>query len=111
MKIVINDCFGGFGLSQAAFHRLKELGYKTDEPDIGECWPGKPEPRDRVLNAFCRDIQRHHPLLVKVVEELGDLASAQFARLKIVEIPDDVKWQIVAYDGNEHIAEQHRTWH
>jgi hypothetical protein len=27
-----------------------------------------------------------------------------------VDIPDDVKWQIEEYDGNEWIAESHRTW-
>jgi hypothetical protein len=28
----------------------------------------------------------------------------------VIEIPDDVEWIIVDYDGMEHIAEKHRTW-
>jgi hypothetical protein len=27
-----------------------------------------------------------------------------------VDIPDDVKWEIEEYDGNEWVAEVHRTW-
>jgi len=30
--------------------------------------------------------------------------------LAIVEIPDDVEYTIEEYDGNEHVAEAHRTW-
>jgi hypothetical protein len=30
--------------------------------------------------------------------------------LKIVEVPADVEWVIDVYDGNEHVAEAHRTW-
>ena len=48
--------------------------------------------------------------LVQVVEELGELANGPHAELKVVEIPDDVKWQIEEYDGSEWVAEQHRTW-
>jgi hypothetical protein len=48
--------------------------------------------------------------LIQVVEELGDGANGYFAKLKIVEIPDDVLWQIEEYDGKEWVAEQHRTW-
>jgi len=28
-----------------------------------------------------------------------------------VEVPDDVDWYVEEYDGLEHIAERHRTWH
>ncbi len=30
--------------------------------------------------------------------------------MQIVEIPDDVDWEVMEYDGMEHIAEKHRTW-
>jgi len=33
-----------------------------------------------------------------------------FADLKIVEIPDGTNYEIDEYDGNEHVAEVHRTW-
>jgi hypothetical protein len=44
------------------------------------------------------------------VEELGEAANGSYARLKVVEIPDDVEWTIKEYDGDEWIAEKHRTW-
>ena len=54
--------------------------------------------------------QRTHPLLVRVVEELGHKASGRFSSLKVVDIPDGVDYSIEEYDGLEHIAETHRTW-
>ena len=53
---------------------------------------------------------RADPLLVEVVEALGDEANGSHAKLKIVEIPDDVEWTIQEYDGWEWVAEKHRTW-
>lgn len=56
------------------------------------------------------DIERNDPILVQVVEEMGEESYGGYAKLKIVEIPDDVDWFIDEYDGMEHIAESHRTW-
>jgi hypothetical protein len=56
------------------------------------------------------ELCRADPLLVQVVEELGEFADGRHAELKIVEIPDDVEWQIDEYDGLEWVAEKHRTW-
>jgi hypothetical protein len=49
-------------------------------------------------------------VLVQIVEELGNEASGRCAKLKIVEIPDDINWAIEEYDGSETIAEEHQTW-
>lgn len=61
-----------------------------------------------------RDWKRNDPLLIQVVEELGGGhgtgASGACAALAIVEIPDGVEFEIKEYDGNEHVAERHRTW-
>jgi hypothetical protein len=57
-----------------------------------------------------RDMERDDPLLVRVVEELGDIANGSHAQLKVVEIPNDVEWVVEEYDGREWIAETHRTW-
>ena len=57
-----------------------------------------------------KDIKRIDKDLIKVIEELGEKANTQVSTLKIVDIPDDVKWTIEEYDGNEWIAEEHRTW-
>ena len=46
----------------------------------------------------------------QTVEELGDLASGRYSVLEVVEIPDDVKWEISEYDGSERIHECHRSW-
>jgi hypothetical protein len=62
-----------------------------------------------VLNAG-RDVKRDHPELVRIVEEMGEAANGGCAALRVVEIPDGVDYVIEEYDGNEHIAETHRTW-
>lgn len=95
MKVVKNVCFGCFGLSDLAVERLAEL-------------TGKPAEKCRF--AYDCDDKRCAPELVQVVEELGDDASAGFANLEIVEVPDDVDWYIDDYDGMETICEQHREW-
>ena len=103
MKIVINACHGGFGLSDEAlriYKAAKEIrGVPAtfhDEDDFGE---------DSEYH-----IPRNDPVLVAVVEKLGERANGKHADLKIVEIPDDVQWEIEEYDGSEWVAEKHRTW-
>jgi len=91
-KIVINACFGGFGLSEAALDEYKSRKDITDP------------------NFYYYDIPRDCPVLVAMIEEQGTAVNGGFADLKIVEVPDDVKWDIHEYDGNEHVAERHRTW-
>lgn len=90
MKVVINVCFGGFDLSPKA---LEFLGLNEDE------------------NAYYGDMDRTSPDLVRCVETLGDEASGFCSQLKVVEIPDDVKWEIANYDGNEWVEEVHRKWY
>lgn len=59
---------------------------------------------------YPRDIKRGDPALVQTVEEMGHAAGGRFSALAVVEIPDDVDWQIEEYDGSEWVAEAHRTW-
>ena len=92
MKVVINDCYGGFGLTDASLNEYKIRKCITDE------------------NFWYYDIPRDCPVLVAMVEEQGTAVNGGFADLRIVEIPDDVDWYIEEYDGNEHVAERHRTW-
>lgn len=86
-KVVINTCFGGFGLSNKAEVWIKVRNLTDD------IW----------------DLPRDHPLLVECIETLGDEANGRHAELKIVEIPENVEWHIAEYDGREHVAEYHRT--
>jgi hypothetical protein len=90
IKIVINTCFGGFGLSEEAEAEYKKRKGITD-PD----W-------------YYWDIDRTCPVLVSMVE--AGKVDGTYAELKVVEIPDDVNWFIHEYDGIEHVAERHRTW-
>jgi hypothetical protein len=53
---------------------------------------------------------RTDPRLIQVVEELGKEANGDCAELKIVEVPDDVKWHIEEYDGNESVHQDHQFW-
>jgi hypothetical protein len=135
MKIVINRCFGGFGLSDAAMYAYAERKGLTLYPEktctlFTTYWTVPPEQRpqeidwvsstqeERAANnkavsdakLYDREIPRNDPDLVAVVEQLGDTASDKYAQLRVVEIPDDVEWKIDEYDGSEHIAEVHRTW-
>jgi len=89
MKVVINDCFGGYGLSKKAY---KWLGKKWD--DFG----------------FLFEDDRTNERLIKCVEALKEEANGEYASLKIVDIPDDIEYTIHSFDGIESIHELHREW-
>lgn len=114
MKIVINSDFGGFGLSDAAFERyleLKGIEFARVSKTFGFAdyyKAGHIDEDDHYLSYY--DIARNDPILVQVVEELDGEANGHYSSLKIVEIPEDVEWEIDEYDGMEHVAEKHRTW-
>lgn len=116
MKVVINRCYGGFGLSHEAIMRYSELSGLNLVSVTKEGFSFGP---DYYIDGIVDDehywyyynIERTDPNLVRTVEELGeDKASGGFAELKIVEIPDDVEFDIAEYDGIEWVAEKHRTW-
>lgn len=48
--------------------------------------------------------------MISVIEELGDEASGTYGRVVVIEIPNDVDWEIDDYDGWESIHEKHRVW-
>jgi hypothetical protein len=104
-KVVLNTDYGGFSLSRAAFLRLRELGSvpAKQEADYGEM-DGYSVRNPGMWEAFCRNMSRTDPLLVQVIEELGDAAAGGMASLEILEVPDDwKKWQILSNDGMESI--------
>jgi hypothetical protein len=119
-KVVINTCFGGFGLSDVAFEKLLErkgieFEISTDNKYSKEITfyyrKGMVDDEEGYLSVyeFIRD--RSDADLIGVIEELGlEKAAGKYAELKIVEVPDDVEWHISEYDGAEHVAENHRTW-
>lgn len=133
MKVVINRCYGGFGLSPLAVKEYlkrkdKEcfcyndtFGEKMEKVDIesanlfviystkdlGEeiTWEDLGDSYFRE-----RDIPRNDTDLIEVVEFLKDKANGRCASLKIVKIPDGIEWEISEYDGLETIEEKHRSW-
>jgi hypothetical protein len=131
-KIVINKCFGGFSLSDEAYEmylKLKKIKFykyhnifgsdyyrvpKQKYDKYKNLWRNKDGDYRRInaRNWFLsdRDIERDDKYLIKVVEKLGEKANGKFAELKIVEIPDNVDWEIDEYDGNEIIDEVHKSW-
>ena len=116
-KIVINTSHGdqgrgGFCLSHRAFLRLRDLGQREAlrEPDLGAYWPKWAPPQEPSLNRCGELIPRDDEKLVQVVEELGAEANGHCAELKIVEIPNEVLWEIEKVGGVEHVSEVHRTW-
>lgn len=137
MKVVINVDFGGFGLSDKAIEKImKRKGlechrYKiTDDykkyikcgsdevpglfgftyltKDLGDHIDG--DVADNYSWYYGSELKRNDVDLVCVISELGEVANGKFSHLKVVEMPDDVEWEISEYDGWESIHEVHRVW-
>jgi hypothetical protein len=82
MKVVVNKCYGGFGLSEKARQMLNA--------DIEKVW----ELEDAK--------NRNNPELINAVETLGDEVNTRSSELKVVEIPETATdWDIKEYDGFE----------
>lgn len=112
MKIVINTCYGGFGLSDTAIRLYGQLaGIVLVEAvvDYGQNYFYVDSVSDENFFSYY-ELARDDGFLIETIETLGDAASGKYAKLKVVEIPDDIEWQIMEYDGSEHVAEKHRTW-
>ena len=114
MKIVINRKHGGFGLSEEAvllYGDKKNLNIIAKQDEKIKTITHYYFNEVKEENGFGEwEIERNDPVLVEVVEQLGDLANGYYSKLKIVEIPDDVKWYIHDYDGLEEVNECHRSW-
>ena len=138
MKVVINRCYGGFGLSVKAILRYAEIKGITLYPftEVGEI--GTINQKYKACDPFAvksfigphfstmpltadgkyedgsyfseYDIERNDPALVQTVEELGSESNGRCAELKIVEIPDGISYEISDYDGLETVEESHRSW-
>jgi hypothetical protein len=80
----------------------KMLAKRSSISEQDEIW--------KKIHIDSRPESRDDPDLIKVVQELGEKANGQCADLKIIEIPDDVNYEIDEYDGCESIHEVHRSW-
>ena len=130
MKVVVNRCYGGFGLSNDAVIKLIEMKSELISISNLKSWGSHKEVEDyggyKIMKGYDGVIViddkvhsvssygnefRTHPDLIKVVEELGeDKSSGMLAELRIVEIPDGIDWYIDEYDGVETVREYHRSW-
>lgn len=97
MLVVINTKqFGSFSISQKAIEFIKKKV------------KGKENKNSIFTYSFDQDRSNH--LLVEAVSKLKDKANGLYSELKIVEIPDDIEWQIFSVNGQETIREKHRFW-
>lgn len=85
-EIVINRCYGGFGLSEEAETWLSKRGIWQKYPQM----------------ITLRKLPRHDPLLVECVKTLGDSANGFCATLEVETITSP-KYYIDNYDGEERI--------
>jgi len=88
-KIVYNACYGGFVLSKKAVERY---------------WEIKGEPRPE--HWWDDDLQRTDPILVQVVEVVGEGANGGFSYLNIRELPAGTLYRIDEHDGMEWVTTQ-----
>jgi len=120
-KVVFNNCYGGFSLSEEACRRYWELQGKEVWIEDGIVWLVPPEERVKKGDWYSmtmdqrveynekyskqtwynRRVDRHDPILVQVVEELGAKANGMCASLAIAEIHGP--YRIDEYDGNESV--------
>ena len=109
-EIVINTCYGGFGLSDKATEQYAIFrGLELERRDSRWIHNGYDYYYKGEFFTL-RNIERDDPVLIQIVKEMGEEANDWASCLKIVEIPKDVDWQIDEYDGREWVAEKHRTW-
>lgn len=84
IKVVYNNCYGYFALSNDAIHWLSTHGVTTD--------------------IYGLNLVRHHSLLVECVEALGDKASGLYSKLQVMQLQGN-KYRIDEYDGKERVVE------
>lgn len=100
-KIVYNACYGGFGLSDEAIEMYLTLkGFKFTRTK--DRW-GSDFSVEGWEDFYYRDIERDDPVLVQVVETLGDKADGSFAKLEIEDLPKGTLYRITEYDGYESV--------
>lgn len=91
MKVVINKCFGGFSISRECAEYMASKGSERAKLELQESTTDKWYGYGSVDGLDGYEYDRNDPLLVQAVEALGEKADGNYARLKVVEIPDGIK--------------------
>lgn len=103
MKVLINKCHGGYGISADALSMYadkKGLKYSVKN----EYMPFLELADGTSLSSYT--IERNDPTLIAVFEELGsEDFSGISANVAIVEIPNGAQYRIGEYDGLEWIEQ------
>ena len=111
-KVVINASYSGFYLSQKACTWLKNHGVEVDYRGYYIDEEAKAEPVKAnsihmsdyigILGNYDKPIERHNPILVRCIEELGEEASGRYNKLVVKEFPGNL-YRISEYDGYESV--------
>ncbi len=81
-QIVLNGCYGCFGLSECAIELYRELGG----------------------NKITRyGFDRCDPILIEVIKRLGEEADGDYAALYVEELDERYDYHITDYDGYERL--------
>ncbi len=143
MKIVINDDFGGFGVSTDVLIELVKRNAKCIKSmTLQEYYCGSTKKHIDWQENWQHDLEKYEQKeeflahnwdfnvykdgllyfidkanetrtdkdLIEVIETLGEKSFGKHANLKVIEIPDNIEYEIHEYDGLESIHEKHRSW-
>ena len=87
-EVMVNRCYGGFGLSQAAMDEYRRRCPSSST--VCDC-----------------DLSRHDAVMIQIVKDLGSAAaSAQHASVQLLRVPSEYvhHYTIEEYDGMESVA-------
>jgi hypothetical protein len=96
-EVVINEEYGGFGLSKEAWLLLLKKGYRPTQNELN----GAEYAEKYKICPYTYDGERNNPLLVEVVKELGDKANSG---TELVVKKVTLRLSIDSFDGAEKIA-------
>lgn len=117
IEIMVNKCFGGFGFSKQAvdtyLHRTRTLANADVLLAPNTTTPQQEEEElalvssDRAINAYT--VERHDPVMIQIVKELGDKAHGFCAEISIQRVPAQYvrHYSIEDYDGSETVVIHH----
>jgi len=140
MRVAINKCYGGFSLSIEALLELVKMKsdvievkslrestgcetmayYKAESKftqfreidgfEAEDCGILHKDNMVYFLKDKYDNETRTHKDLIHIIEKMGEKAGGRCSKLEIVEIPDNVNWELDEYDGLESVDEVHRSW-